>query len=109
MHRRRVHRDELQEHPGRLRRVSRLLSASVTDAPPRIVQEIAQLTSVATFVAAGVGVAIVPAALAQVKVRGVAYVAIRGRAPVAGLAIATRLGEETPVVDQFLEIVRIGR
>jgi DNA-binding transcriptional LysR family regulator len=68
-----------------------------------------QLTSVANFVAAGVGVSIVPESLAQVRVPGVRYRPLSGHSPAARLALATRLDDESVVTRNFVSLVPGGR
>lgn len=65
---------------------------------PRIVQEAPQLATVVNFVAAELGVSIVPASLAQIAVAGVRHVAIAGPAPRATLALASRSGDVSPLL-----------
>ncbi|MEN9893056.1 MAG: hypothetical protein RLY78_3351 [Pseudomonadota bacterium] len=65
---------------------------------PRIVQEAPQLATVVNFVAAELGVSIVPASMAQIAVAGVRHVAIAGPAPRATLALAGRSGDASPLL-----------
>ncbi len=73
---------------------------------PALGQEAPQITSVANFVAAGLGVSLVPASVAQIRVAGVVYLPIRKPAPVARLALATRPEERSTVVRQFVALVQ---
>ncbi|WP_024903744.1 LysR family transcriptional regulator [Robbsia andropogonis] len=57
---------------------------------PLLAQEAPQISSVVNLVAAGLGVSIVPAAIATVRVDGVQYLDIVGPAPKARLALAVR-------------------
>ncbi|WP_347558736.1 LysR family transcriptional regulator [Robbsia sp. KACC 23696] len=57
---------------------------------PLLAQEAPQISSVVNLVAAGLGVSIVPAAIATVRVDGVRYLDIVGPAPKARLALAVR-------------------
>ncbi|MBY0296780.1 MAG: LysR family transcriptional regulator [Methylobacterium sp.] len=54
---------------------------------PRIVQEAPQMASTVNLVAAGVGVALVPASMRQIRAPGVAYVRLAPPTPVASLAL----------------------
>jgi DNA-binding transcriptional LysR family regulator len=72
---------------------------------PRLAQEAPQISSVVNLVAAGLGVSIVPAAIAKVKVDGVRYLRIDGPAPVATLALASREGNEDPMLHHFLRLL----
>lgn len=55
---------------------------------PHIVQEAPQMASTVNLVAAGVGVALVPASMRQIRAPGVAYVQLAAAVPVASLALA---------------------
>ncbi|MBO9354423.1 LysR family transcriptional regulator [Bordetella petrii] len=52
--------------------------------------EAPQLTSVVTFVAAGMGVSVIPATMSQLQAEGVCYLSLSGQPPIANLAIAYR-------------------
>ncbi|MGY6270946.1 LysR family transcriptional regulator [Achromobacter denitrificans] len=52
--------------------------------------EAPQLTSVVTFVAAGMGVSVIPATMSQLQAEGVCYLPLSGQPPIANLAIAYR-------------------
>jgi hypothetical protein len=58
--------------------------------------------SVINLVAAGLGYSLVPASLRQVQVTGVAYRDIEGLTPVAKLALASRRGETSDIVRNFM-------
>jgi DNA-binding transcriptional LysR family regulator len=68
---------------------------------PRIGQIAPQIASGVTLVAAGLGVAIVPASVRQLQVTGAVYRPIAGKAPVARLAVAYRRGDTSPIVRNF--------
>jgi DNA-binding transcriptional LysR family regulator len=72
---------------------------------PILGQEAPQISSVGNLVAAELGVALVPASIAaQVKIKGVKYVAIIGNSPVARLALAVRPKESSVVVQNFVAL-----
>ncbi|MGI4856696.1 MAG: LysR family transcriptional regulator [Janthinobacterium lividum] len=72
---------------------------------PRLGQEAPQISSVINLVAAALGVSIVPAAIAKVRVDGVRYLDIIGDAPRARLAVATRSGGAEATVVNFLRLL----
>jgi DNA-binding transcriptional LysR family regulator len=72
---------------------------------PRIAQEAPQLTSITTFVAADIGLALVPASIAQIKVTGVKYLPLEGIVPVARLALATSPAVPNAVVRNFVSLI----
>jgi DNA-binding transcriptional LysR family regulator len=69
---------------------------------PTLGQVAPQITSIANLVAVELGVSIVPATLAQIRVPGVTYLPIAGEAPVARLALAARRNERSAIVQNFL-------
>jgi DNA-binding transcriptional LysR family regulator len=71
---------------------------------PRLAQPAPQLSSVVNLVAAGLGVSIVPAAIAQVHVKGVRYLDVAGGSLRARLALGWREGETSATVRQFAEM-----
>jgi len=69
---------------------------------PLLGQSAPQMVSVVNLVAADLGYSLVPASLRQIRVTGVAYREIEVLAPVATLALASRRGETSVVVRNFL-------
>jgi DNA-binding transcriptional LysR family regulator len=61
-----------------------------------------QIASIINFVAAELGVSIVPASMSQLQISGVTYRPIAGQAPTARLALAYRRGETSAVVRNFI-------
>jgi DNA-binding transcriptional LysR family regulator len=72
---------------------------------PILAQPAPQLASVINLVAAGVGVSIVPASLAQVQVKGVRYLDIRPPAPVARLALAWKAENSSLIIENFVSLL----
>lgn len=74
---------------------------------PRLGQEAPRITSALGLVAAGLGIAMVPATMERMAMDGVAYRQFRGPLrPTVALQIATRRGETSAVVRNFLSLVR---
>jgi len=75
---------------------------------PRIGQEAPRVTSTLNFVAAGLGVSIVPASLARMRMDGIAYRAIRasGAPLAAALNLASRQGDASAAVDRFVALAK---
>ncbi|WP_328997308.1 LysR family transcriptional regulator [Kribbella sp. NBC_00709] len=71
---------------------------------PRIRHEVAETSTLVTFVAAGLGIAVVPAPVAELMVPGVAYLPLTGQAAV-DLAAATRVDDEAPQLRRALTVV----
>lgn len=69
---------------------------------PRLGQSAPQITSIASLIAVGLGVSIVPADMAKINVPGVRYIAIAGEAPTARLALATRRNERSSIIRNFI-------
>jgi DNA-binding transcriptional LysR family regulator len=69
-----------------------------------VVHEVAETSTLVTFVAAGLGVAIVPEPTAALAVPGVVYVPLTGT-PGVELVAATRAGDESPLLARALAIL----
>jgi DNA-binding transcriptional LysR family regulator len=73
---------------------------------PIIVQEVGETATLVSIVAAGVGVALVPASVQHLQITGAVYRPLAGRAEEVALAIASRVDDPNPVVRQVLR--RVG-
>jgi DNA-binding transcriptional LysR family regulator len=73
---------------------------------PVMGQSAPQIASVLSLVAAELGVALVPASMRDVVVKGVSYHDLTGDFPFATLAIATRRDERSPTVSAFVAEAR---
>jgi DNA-binding transcriptional LysR family regulator len=74
---------------------------------PRIGQEAPHVISTLPLVAAGIGIAIVPASLQHMNIRGVVYRRLAGNTPLkVPLNLASRRGDTSAVVRQFVSLVR---
>jgi DNA-binding transcriptional LysR family regulator len=72
---------------------------------PTLGQETPQIGAMINLVAAGLGVALVPASVAQLAVRGVVYRPIEGHTPCVSLALATRREDLSPLARNFLALI----
>ncbi|SDO59011.1 DNA-binding transcriptional regulator, LysR family [Afipia sp. GAS231] len=74
---------------------------------PRLGQEAPRVTSALGLVAAGLGISVVPASMQRMAMDGVAYRRLKGAAqPKAVLTLASRRGDPSAVVRNFLSLVR---
>ena len=73
---------------------------------PSVSQIAPQITSIANMVAVELGISFVPAQVANTIVPGVVFLPIKGNAPVARLALATRLDDRSIVTKNFQHYVR---
>ncbi len=73
-------------------------------AEPHEVQEVAEVRTVLGLVAAGVGVSLVPEAVAGAERAGVRFLPLAGRAPTVDLALAWREGDGSPALAAFREL-----
>jgi DNA-binding transcriptional LysR family regulator len=74
---------------------------------PRLGQEAPRVTSALSLVAAGLGISVVPASMQRMAMDGVAYRRLKGAAqPKAVLTLASRRGDPSAVVRNFLSLVR---
>ena len=76
---------------------------------PAISMESPQISSAANLVAAGFGVAVVPASIRQIQVEGVSYHELRGKPLSTGIALIHRQREKSPTVLNFVRILRQQR
>jgi DNA-binding transcriptional LysR family regulator len=76
---------------------------------PNIRQEAQQIPSLLPLVAAGLGLALVPASLQAVHLDGVAFVRVDDPEAHLLLAVASRVDNTSPVLDSFLRTVRQAR
>jgi DNA-binding transcriptional LysR family regulator len=72
---------------------------------PLVGQEAPRIVSTLNLVAAGLGIAIVPASLQRMQMDGVVYRRLMGTRPRAPLLLATRRGDTSAVVRRFLDLV----
>jgi len=68
--------------------------------------QIGQITSIANLVAGELGVSIVPARMADAAGTGVSYLPIKGKAPVARIALATRVDDRSVITKNFRAFVQ---
>src|SRR5262245_46543730 len=74
---------------------------------PRIGQQVPRITSALSFVAAGLGISIVPASVQRMNMDGVVYRRLKGVARVTHpLNLASRRGDPSAVVRHFLALVK---
>jgi DNA-binding transcriptional LysR family regulator len=65
---------------------------------PATVHEVAETSTMVSFVAAGLGVALVPASVQHLRITGATYLPLAGTTQEVELALATRAGETSPLV-----------
>jgi len=73
---------------------------------PRVAQEAPGIPTALTLVAAGVGVALLPASVQSSPRRGVVYLPVREPAPRTELAVVSRRNDPSPTLANFLGIVQ---
>lgn len=73
---------------------------------PRIAQEAVQMQTVVSLVSSGLGVAIVPASLLNLRRSGVVYRPVRDRHPRIELRLAWRRDARSDPLDRFVELAR---
>lgn len=64
---------------------------------PRVVEEVAETSTIISFVAAGLGVALVPASVANLRVTGARYRPLVGDPASVELAVAIRVADASPL------------
>jgi DNA-binding transcriptional LysR family regulator len=73
---------------------------------PAVAQEVLDLSTAVTLVAAGIGVSLVPASAQALRLDGVTYRALAAPTPRSPLVAVQRPDERRPVVERFLEVAR---
>jgi len=73
---------------------------------PRIEQEAIQMQTIVSLVAAGMGVALVPASLRHLRRTGVTYRPLAERSPRIEIGIAWRRADDAPAVRAFVALAR---
>jgi DNA-binding transcriptional LysR family regulator len=73
---------------------------------PHVALEVSETSTLVSFVAAGLGVSLVPESVRHMTVHGAVYRPLAGEAATVELAVAWRREEVTAVLDRALEIVR---
>ncbi len=71
---------------------------------PRIDQEAIQMQTIVSLVAAGMGVALVPASLQHLRRTGVEYRPLRDRTPAVEIGLTWRAAEDSPAVRAFVAL-----
>jgi DNA-binding transcriptional LysR family regulator len=99
---------DLLAHPGRGRSAMSGLLAEMCRAAgfaPRIRHEVAETSTLVTFVAAGLGLAVVPEPVSALRIPGVAYRPLLPETLGVDLAAATRAGRTAPQVARALDVL----
>lgn len=73
---------------------------------PRLGQPAPRITTTLGLVAAGLGIALVPSTMQSVHMTGIVYRRLRGAVPKAFLGLAWRKHNPSPVLKQFVSLVR---
>lgn len=76
---------------------------------PRIGQEAIQMQTIVGLVSAGMGIALVPQSVSNLKRPGVEYKPLLDRAPITEIGLACRRDNRSPVLRAFLELLRKKR
>jgi DNA-binding transcriptional LysR family regulator len=73
---------------------------------PKLGQPAPRITSTLSLVAAGLGIAVIPSTMQGVRIAGIVYRRLRAPVPKAFLGLAFRRIDPSPVLKQFLSVVR---
>jgi DNA-binding transcriptional LysR family regulator len=73
---------------------------------PRIAQEATQTLALASLVAGGLGIALVPASLSKLRIPGVSYRPIKGRSRTTDLAMVWKRDSRASTLRAFLDVAR---
>jgi len=69
---------------------------------PHAVVEVAETSTMVAFVAAGIGVALVPASVRHLRITGATYLPLAGTTEEVELAVATRRNDQSPQLSRVL-------
>lgn len=101
--------DDFVVHAGRGLSVMNDVAVSICSAAgfaPKVRHEVAETSTLVTFVAAGLGVAIVPEPTTALEIAGVRYVPLAGGRNRLDLAVAYLTAARSPLIDRVLGVVR---
>ncbi len=73
---------------------------------PRVVQEVREMQTAISLVVAGLGIALLPASVANLHRTGLSLLPLKEPAPRTELAVVSRRNDPSPVLDNFLAIVQ---
>ncbi len=73
---------------------------------PRIGQEAIQMQTIVSLVSAGMGIALVPQSVSNLKRPGVEYRILRGKTPLVEIGLAWRRDNTSPVLQAFLNLTK---
>ena len=73
---------------------------------PRVVQEVREMQTAISLVVAGLGIALLPASVAHLHRTGLTLLPLKEPAPRTELAVVSRRNDPSPVLENFLAIVR---
>ena len=73
---------------------------------PRIEQEAIQMQTIVSLVAAGMGVALVPASLMHLRRTGVVYRPLREPSPLMEIGLVWRADDDSPAIAAFVAAAR---
>lgn len=73
---------------------------------PRVVQEANEMQTIVSLVAAGIGVAVVPASIRNLRMEGVVYLNIRKPLARTAMTVAWRRDDSSPVLKAFQQVIR---
>jgi DNA-binding transcriptional LysR family regulator len=76
---------------------------------PRVAQEAVQMQTILGLTAAGLGVALVPACMANLRRPDVAYLPLRGTSPLVETCAVWRADDESPVLRALLAELAVPR
>lgn len=73
---------------------------------PRVALEVTETATLVSFVAGGIGVALVPESVAGMTVNGAVYRPLKGKVPRVQIALAWRKDDDNPILARALRVVR---
>lgn len=71
---------------------------------PNVIQEVTEMHTIVSLVAAGMGVSLVPLSVKNIRSQGVVYRELEGSTPLTEMAVAWLLNSHSTIVQNFLEV-----
>ena len=86
---------------------SQLINLCLTSGfSPNVIQEVTEMHTIVSLVAAGMGVSLVPLSIKNIRSQGVVYRELEGATPITEMAIAWRRNSYSTIVQNFWEVAR---
>lgn len=73
---------------------------------PTVIQEVTEMHTIVSLVAAGMGVSLVPLSVKNIRSQGVVYCELEGPTPITEMAVAWLRNSRSTIIQNFLQVAR---